>query len=265
MDDGLSLAWPEPGIALLTLSRPESLNALTDEIVEDLHRLLGELATDSRLRVLILTGAGRGFCAGFDLTQAMQAPLQDELGAAAAWTARQERFAGLLTALRALRAPVIAAINGPANGGGLALALGCEIRFASASASFNAAFVKVGMTGCDMGTSWLLPRAVGLSRSFEIMLTGRIVDAAEAERIGLVTATVAGDELMPRALQTARQIAGNDALGVWLTKRGGWANAEAPSLAQAIELENRSQILAHSTGGLQRAAEAFVARRRREG
>lgn len=256
------LTWPEPGIGVLTLDRPAALNALTDETVAALHVQLGALADDSNLRVLILTGAGRAFCAGFDLTQAARAPQEDELGAAAAWTARQERFAGLVTRLRALRAPVIAAVNGLANGGGLALALGCEIRYAAASARFNAAFVKVGMTGCDMGVSWLLPRAVGLSRSFEILLTGRMVDAQEADRIGLVTATVADDQLMPRALDTARAIAASEALGVWLTKRGGWVNAEAASLAQAIELENRSQILAQSTGSLQRAAEAFVNRKR---
>lgn len=257
----LRLDWPEPGIAVLTLDRPAALNALTDETVGELHALLATLADEPRLRVLVLTGAGRAFCAGFDLTQATRAPQEDELGAAAAWTARQERFAGLVTRLRSLRAPVIAAINGLANGGGLALALACEIRYAAASARFNAAFVKVGMTGCDMGVSWLLPRAVGLSRSFEILLTGRFVDADEADRIGLVTATVPDETLMSRALETARAIAANEAFGVWMTKRGGWANAEAPSLAQALELENRSQILAQSTGSLARQADAFIARR----
>ncbi len=261
----LRLEWPEPGIAVLTLDRPAALNALTDETVAELHALLATLADEPRLRVLVLTGAGRAFCAGFDLTQATQAPQEDELGAAAAWTARQERFAGLVTRLRSLRAPVIAAVNGLANGGGLALALACEIRYAAASARFNAAFVKVGMTGCDMGVSWLLPRAVGLSRSFEILLTGRLVEADEADRIGLVTATVPDDTLMSRTLETARAIAANEAFGVWMTKRGGWANAEAPSLAQALELENRSQILAQSTGSLARQADAFIARRASRG
>ena len=118
------------------------------------------------------------------------------------------------------------------------------------------------MSGCDMGVSWLLPRCVGLARSFEIMLTGRMVDAAEAERIGLVTATVPDDELMTRALDAARQIADNDAFAVWMTKRGGWANAEAASLQAAIELENRTQILARTTGGLQRAADKLLGRKK---
>lgn len=256
------LSWPEPGIAVLTLNRPAALNALTDDTVAALHAQLQALAEDAALRVLVLTGAGRAFCAGFDLTQATQAPGEDELGSAAAWTARQERFAGLVMRLRALRAPVIAAVNGAANGGGLALALACEVRYAGTAARFNAAFVKLGLTGCDMGVSWLLPRAVGLSRSFEILLTGRMVDAAEAERIGLVTATVPDEQLMPRVLETARAMAANDAFSVWMTKRGAWVNAEAPSLAQAMELENRSQILAQSTGRLGDAARAFVARKR---
>jgi enoyl-CoA hydratase len=230
--------------------------------VAALARWLDALAIDASARVLVITGNGRGFCAGFDLSLAETAPDQDVLGEAAAWTARQEAFAGLVTRLRALRQPVIAAVNGPANGAGLGLALAAEIRYAGASARFNAAFVKVGMSGCDIGVSWLLPRCVGLSRSFEIMLTGRMVEADEAERIGLVTATVPDADLLPRALETARQIAAHSAFPVWLTKRGGWANAEASSLQAAIELENRTQILARTTGELQRAAEALVTRRR---
>ena len=252
----------DAGTMVLRFDRPDRLNPLSDAMVAELHRTLDALAHDATLRVLVLTGSGRAFCAGFDLSEAEAAPAEDEIGRAAAWTARQEAFAGLVSKLRALRAPVIAAVNGLANGGGLALALAAEVRYAAASARFNAAFVKVGMTGCDMGVSWLLPRCVGLSRSFEMLLTGRMVDAAEAERIGLVTATVPDDQLLPRALGTARAIAANDAFGVWMTKRGGWANAEASGLAQAIELENRSQILAQSIGGLQRAAETLLTRKR---
>ena len=261
-DDHLLLERHDDGIALLTLNRPAALNALSDTMVAELGRLLDDLTVDPAVRVLVITGAGRAFSAGFDLTLAGAAPDQHTLGEAAAWTARQERFGGLITKLRALRQPVIAAVNGLANGGGLALALGAEIRYAAASARFNAAFVKVGMTGCDMGVSWLLPRCVGLSRSFEMLLTGRMVDAAEAERIGLVTATMPDEDLLTRALATAREIAAHDPFAMWMTKRGGWANAEAASLQQAIELENRSQILTRTTGGLQRAAEALVASKR---
>lgn len=251
------------GVALLRLNRPESLNALTDAMVADFAGLLDTLAADPALRALVITGAGRGFCAGFDLSLAATAPGQDTYGEAAAWTIRQEAFASLVTRLRALRAPVIAAVNGPAIGAGLGLALAAEIRFAGHSARFNAAFVKVGMSACDIGVSWLLPRCVGLSRSFEMMLTGRMVDAVEAERIGLVSASVPDSDLLPRALACAREIAANDAFAVWMSKRGGWANVEAPGLHAAIELENRTQILARTTGELGRAAQALVARRKR--
>jgi enoyl-CoA hydratase len=247
----------------LTLNRPQRLNALTDETVAALSRQLGDLATDTDLRVLILTGEGRGFCAGFDLTLAAEAPLTQQLGEAGAWTARQEAFAGIVTRLRALRAPVIAAVNGPANGAGLGMALACEIRLAAPAAAFNAAFVKVGMSSCDIGVSWLLPRCVGMSRAFEIMLTGRMVDADEAERIGLVSRVVPADRLMEEALALARSIAAHSAFGVWMTKRGAWANVEAGSLQAALELENRTQILTRTTGELGAAAAARVGRARR--
>ena len=252
----------EPGIALLTLDRPRNLNALTDDTVALISRLLDTVGTDAKCRVLVITGTGRGFCSGFDLAEAADAPGSAELGETAAWMMRQEAFASLVTRLRALRVPVIAAVNGPANGAGLGIALAAEIRIAARSASFSSAFVKVGMSSCDIGVSWLLPRCVGLSRAFDIMLTGRMVDAAEAERIGLVSEMVDDDQLLARALAVARTIAANSAFGVWMTKRGTWANAETGSLQAAIELENRTQILARSTGELQRAAQALLAKRK---
>jgi enoyl-CoA hydratase/carnithine racemase len=258
---GARLERVEDGIALLRLDRPQALNALTDETVAEIGRLLDSVSADPSVRVLIITGEGRGFCAGFDLSLAGSAPGEADLGEPAAWTIRQEAFSGLVTRLRALRQPVIAAVNGPANGGGLALALAAEIRVAARSAKFNAAFVKVGMSGCDMGVSWLLPRCIGMSRAFEIMLTGRMVDADEAERIGLVSETVDNDKLLPRALEIARSIAANSAFGVWMTKRGTWANMEAASLQAAIELENRTQILARTTGELAQAARNLLKRR----
>ncbi|MDB5732158.1 MAG: Enoyl-CoA hydratase [Variovorax sp.] len=258
---GALIERPTEGVALLRLNRPARLNALDDETVREIGRLLDTIADDEACRVLIVSGAGRGFCAGFDLSLAADAP-GSASGETQAWMKRQELFAGLVTRLRALRQPVIAAVNGPANGAGLGLALAAEIRVASQSASFNSAFVKVGMSSCDIGVSWLLPRAVGLSRSFEMMLTGRMVGAVEAERIGLVSELVEDARLLPRAIELAQSIAANSAFGVWMTKRGGWANLESASLAGAIELENRTQILARTTGELQRAAEALLSRKK---
>ena len=258
---GALIEWPAEGIALLRLNRPARLNALDDDTVREIGRLLEALGDDDACRVLIVSGAGRGFCAGFDLSLAADAPGSAH-GEAQGWTKRQELFAGLVTKLRGLRQPVIAAVNGPANGAGLGIALAAEIRIAARSASFSSAFVKVGMSSCDIGVSWLLPRAIGTARSFEMMLTGRIVGAEEAERIGLVSELVDDARLLPRALEIAQSIAANSAFGVWMTKRGGWANLESASLAGAIELENRTQILARTTGELQRAAEALLARRK---
>lgn len=260
---GARLERIEDGIAVLRLDRPRQLNALTDDTVVEILRLLDAVGRDPKLRVLVVTGEGRGFCAGFDLSLAGDAPGSAELGETPAWMVRQELFASLVTRLRALRQPVIAAVNGPANGAGLGLALAAEIRIAARSAAFNSAFVKVGMSSCDIGVSWLLPRCVGMSRAFDIMLTGRMVDSAEAERIGLVSETVDDDRLLPRALEIARTIVANSAFGVWMTKRGGWANVESGSLQAAIELENRTQILVRTTGELRSAAEALLANRSR--
>lgn len=260
---GVLVERPEPAIALLRLNRPANMNALGDDTVAAIVRLLDAVSADPEVRVLVITGEGKGFCAGFDLGLAAEAPGTAELGETAAWMMRQESFASLVTRLRALRQPVIAAVNGSASGAGLGLALAAEIRIAGRSARFNAAFVRVGMSSCDIGVSWLLPRCVGLSRAFDIMLTGRMVDAVEAERIGLVSEVVDDAQLMPRAMETARMIAANSAFGVWMTKRGTWANVEAGSLQAAIELENRTQILARTTGELGRAAEELLARRKR--
>jgi enoyl-CoA hydratase len=261
MPPGASLETVAEGVAVLRLSRPARLNALDDATVRLVGELLDRVDDDDACRVLIVTGEGRGFCAGFDLSLAGDAP-GSEHGETQAWMKRQELFAGLVTRLRGLRQPVIAAVNGPANGAGLGIALAAEIRIAAKSASFNAAFVKVGMSSCDIGVSWLLPRAIGSSRSFEMMLTGRMVLSEEASRIGLASEVVDDDALMPKALEMAKSIAANSAFAVWMTKRGGWANIESASLAAAIELENRTQILARTTGDLQRAAQALLSRRK---
>jgi len=235
-------------VAELRLNRPEKLNALTDDMVRQVLALLDQVA-ESAARVLVVTGAGRGFCAGFDLSLAESAG-GGEGDETAAWMARQERYASLVTRLRAIPQPTIAAVNGAACGAGFGLALACDLRIASASARFNSAFIKVGMSSCDIGVSYLLPRAIGTTRAFEMMLTGRMVEASEAERIGLVSTLHDPEALMPAAHALAEQIAGNGGLSTWMTKRGMWANLEAGSLAAALELENRTQILMRGTGSL---------------
>ena len=234
------------GIATLTLNRPTKLNALTDTTVNELLARLDDVGR-SAARVLIVTGSGRGFCSGFDLSLAASTGDGDDT---AFWMARQELFASLVTKLRSIPQPTIAAVNGVAAGAGLALALACDTRIGSTNARFSSAFIRVGMSSCDMGVSYLLPRAIGTTRAFEMMLTGRMVDAVEADRIGLVLRLIQPDDLLSETWALARSIADNGQLATWMTKRGMWANLEAGSLAAAIELENRTQIMMRGTGEL---------------
>src|SRR6202790_4255159 len=187
---------PAPHIRQLTLNRPDQLNAMTAELCEELHEELGRIATDRSCRAVILTGAGRGFCAGLDLHGYGRAPGNDGSDDARDRLTNQEHMSRLILRLRGTPQPVIAAVNGPAAGFGLALALGADIRYAAREAVFRVAFVNIGVSNCDMGVSWLLPRLVGASRSHELMLTGRRFGADEAERIGLVADVVDGPQLL---------------------------------------------------------------------
>jgi enoyl-CoA hydratase len=173
----------------------------------------------------------------------------------------QELIANLVPKMRALPQPLIAAINGPATGGGLAFALACDVRIAARSASFAVSFIRVGLSGCDIGTSYLLPRLVGSGRAFELMLTGRVFDSIEADSIGLLTRVVEDVDLLASAVETARLIRANSPFGVWMTKEVMWANLETPSLDAAIDRENRTQILAQRNGDMVEAVEAFLAKR----
>jgi enoyl-CoA hydratase len=250
----------QEGITLLTLDRPERLNAMSRELVHDLHEALDAVDDDRECRVAILTGAGRGFCAGLDLKETGDIAAEAGGGPAAGMRSQQE-IASLVTQLRGLSKPVIAAVNGPATGGGLALALACDVRVAADSARFNVAFIRVGLSGCDIGVSYLLPRLVGASRAFELMLTGRMVEAAEADRIGLVSRVVPDGQVVDTALETAELIRANSPFGVWMTKEVMWSNLEAGSLQAAIDLENRTQLLSSHTGDMREALAAFLEKR----
>src|ERR1019366_8666066 len=211
---------------------------------EEMHVELRRIAADRACRAVILTGAGRGFCAGVDLRGYGAGPGNDGSDEPRDRLANQEHMSKLVPGLRALPQPVIAAVNGPAAGLGLALSLACDIRYASTEAVFRAAFINIGLSKCDMGTSWLLPRLIGASRSHEMMLTGRRVAAEEALRIGLVADVVDAADLLDRAAQAAEQIAALAPWGVRLTKRGMWSALEIPSEQAAVEYEDRQQIMA---------------------
>jgi enoyl-CoA hydratase/carnithine racemase len=252
---------PARHVRRLTLNRPEQLNAMTSELCEALHLELRAVAAERSCRAVVLTGAGRGFCAGLDLHGYGAAPSNDGNDESRDRLGNQQHMSTLILGLRALPQPVIAAVNGPAAGFGLALALGCDIRYAAPEAVFRAAFINIGVSNCDMGTSWLLPRLIGASRSHELMLTGRRVDAEEALRIGLV-ADVAGEGLLPeRTLVAATQIASLAPWGVRLTKRGIWTALEIPSEQAAVEYEDRQQIMSTFGQAVPEAIGAFLEKR----
>jgi enoyl-CoA hydratase/carnithine racemase len=257
----IDLQRSKPEITVLTLNRPEKLNALSFDVVEDLHDALDELSADNASRVVVLTGAGRGFCSGLDLTAIGPSPAAAGLSGPRSGMRSQERIAELPLKLRRLHQPVIAAVNGPAYGGGFALALACDLRVASASARFSSQFIKVGVGGCDIGISYTLPRLIGAARAFELMLTAREVDASEALQLGIVTSVVADGQVVDRAMELAQMICGYTPFGVEMTKQVMWANLDAASLEGALHLENRTQILAGTSGEVMEIAAAFALRK----
>ncbi len=249
---------PRPEVALVTLNRPERLNALTSEMLAHIYEVLEGLGRDATCRVIIVTGAGRGFCAGDDLRDYHPPDwVPTDVGPLHSNMYQQKYVAELVPRLRALPQPVIAAVNGPAAGAGYALALGADLRVASASAVFVDAFVKIGASGAEMGLSWLLQRIVGATRAAEIVLTGRRVDADEAARIGLVLQTVPDGEVVDVAMALAEQIIVNTPLGTWMGKATLWSNLEIPSLEAAIDLEARTQILTLGTDDAREQLDAY--------
>lgn len=246
-----------PGVALVKLNRPDRYNAMTNTMFSELEQLAIELNDDDDLRVVVLTGAGKAFCAGFDLADADALPDLGALG----MLDQQELAARALLALRSIRVPLIGAVNGPAAGGGLSLALAADLRLASDTAKFNAAFVKIGLSAGDLGTSWLLTRLIGPAATSEICFTGRLVGAAEAAQLGLVNSVSEPGELLNDALATAREITANSPGGVQLSKRALQANLEISSYAAALELENRGQALLTRTSDMSEALAAFKEKR----
>jgi len=251
-----------PGVALVTLNRPDRLNALTSGMLARLYARFEELGRDATCRVIVVTGAGRGFCAGDDLRDYRPPEwVPTDVGPMHSHMYQQKYVAQLVPRLRALPQPVIAAVNGAAAGAGYALALGADLRLASASAVFVDAFVKIGASGAEMGLSWLLQRIVGATRAAELVLTGRRVDAEEAGRIGLVLEVVPDGEVVGAALALAEQIVVNSPLGTWMGKATLWSNLEIPSLEAAIDLEARTQILTLATADAREQLAAFRERR----
>ena len=233
---------PRPNIALITLNRPERMNSMAFDVMVPLKGVIEEITYDNDVRVVVLTGAGRGFSSGADHKSAGAVPNIDGLTRPTFALRSMEVLDDVIMGLRRMHQPVIAAVNGPAIGGGLCLALAADIRIGSTEAYFRAAGINNGLTGSELGLSYLLPRAIGASRAFEIMLTGRDVDADEAERIGLVSRKVPGGLLLETCYQVAEQIAAFSRPGVELTKRTLWTGLDAGTLEGHMQAEGLGQL-----------------------
>jgi enoyl-CoA hydratase len=249
---------PRPDVAVVTLNRPERMNSMSFDVMVPLRDALREIGDDNAVRVVILTGAGRGFCSGADQSgEKGRMPNVDGLTPVTIALRAMELLDDIVLTLRRLHQPVIAAVNGPAIGGGLCLSLACDIRVASESAYFRAAGINNGLTASELGLSYLLPRAIGSSRAAELMLTGRDVDAAEAASIGLVSRVVPDDQLLDSCLETAEAIIGWSRPGIELTKRTLWSSLDAASLEQHMNQEGLGQLFVRlMTGNFEEAVAA---------
>jgi enoyl-CoA hydratase len=256
----LLVSEPAPQVRLVTLNRPAQMNALTRELVAEINGTLDRLSADEACRAIVITGAGRGFCSGQDM-QAANARVEAGQTGALEKLHWQEHFAGIGRRIRAAPKLVVAAVNGPAVGAGMALAMSADVRLIAPTARFMVGSVRIGISAGESGLSYLLPRLVGAGRAFDILVTGRSVDAEEAERIGMAQRIVPQEALVDAAVAYAQAVLGNSPYAVAQTKRLIWQNLDASSYDAAIELENRTQILGTMTEDYSEALRAFVGKR----
>ena len=247
-------------IDIVTLNRPEALNALSRQMMLELQHYFGKLYTDHTVRVVVLTGAGRGFCSGLDLKE----DRSDEPSGVVGGMRTQRRVSEIMLRMRRAPQPIISLINGPASGGGFGLALASDIRIATPTTRMNAAFIRIGLSACDVGVSYFLPRLVGSSLASELLLTGNFIEAERARSSGLVSAIVEQDQLMDTGLTMAKDILRNSPIGVRLTKDCLNISIDAPSLDAVIAMEDRQQILISATGDMREGVSAFLEKREPE-
>ena len=260
MSDYQTLAIRKEGpVDWVTFNRPDSLNALNRRMVDELLDYFGALYWDKSVRVVVMRGAGRAYCAGLDLKQ------RDNSGGPntpATGLTGQRRISEIVMRMRRCPQPIISLVHGPACGGGFALALASDIRIAGASARMNAAFIRIGLSACDIGVSYFLPRLVGVSVASELLLTGRFIDADRALRVGLVSEVVVDDKMEEAARPYIDEMLTTSPLGLRMTKECLNMSVDAGSLEAAIAMEDRNQILCAQTGDFSEGVRAFLEKRR---
>jgi enoyl-CoA hydratase len=258
----------EGGVAWLTLDRPDALNAMNPTLVRELRDFFGGLPERRSVRVVVLRGAGRAFCAGLDLKEGVGGSLDEgsneALGGPSRGMRTQREISEIPMMMRRAPQPIIACVHGPACGGGFALALASDVRIAGESARMNAAFIRIGLSACDIGVSYFLPRLVGASLASELLLTGRFIDAQRALATGLVSRVVPDGELESAAREIAEEMLGTSPLGLRLTKECLNMSLDAGSLEQVIAMEDRNQILCTQTRDMRIGVAAFLTKTRPE-
>ena len=263
------LQLTEDGPALwVTMNRPERLNALNRKLVDELRHLFTALYWRHDIRVVMLGGAGRAFCAGLDLKERADSPARagardgNTRAGVGEGLVRQRSISEIVIAMRRCPQPVIAMVDGAASGGGMALALASDVRIATPQARMNAAFIRIGLSACDIGVSYFLPRMIGASAASELMLTGRFIKADRALRTGLVSEVVPDAELERAAAPYIEEMITTSPLGLRLTKECLNMSVDAPSLEAAINMEDRNQILCSQTSDVREGMAAFLEKRK---
>lgn len=242
----------------LTFNRPDHLNALSRDLVAELNHYFDGLLENYAVRVVVMKGEGRAFCAGLDMKDP-QRPTEPITTNASMQS--QRRFSGMVMRMRRCPQPIIGLIHGYAAGGGFSIALGCDVRIAAEGTKMNCAFIKIGLSGCEMGASYHLPRLVGTSVAAELLMTGRFINAERALRVGLVSDVVPQDQLIDTGKQLADEMIATAPLGLRLTKEAFWANVDAPGLEPAVALEDRNQILTVANGDVAEGVASFLEKR----
>ncbi len=246
-------------VEILSLNRPEKLNALSPQMAREITDYFEGLTARADVRVVILRGEGRHFCAGADL--GTDAFAEQGSGRAQRQMAMQKLYSGVVSAMRRCPQPIIALIHGAACGGGLSLALASDVRYAAAGARMNAAYIRIGLGGCDMGAGYLLPRLVGLSNASEFLLTGRFIEAERALRMGLISEIVPAEKLLDTGLALAEDMLKTAPMGLRMTKESINAEIDAPSLEAALAIEDRQQVILIDTDDHREAVKAFTEKR----
>jgi enoyl-CoA hydratase len=259
MSDFITLETPRKGITVIKMNRPDRMNAMAFDVMVPLKEALEAVSFDNSTRVVILTGEGKGFCSGADLKDPGYLSIFDGLTMPGIARRAMKVLDDVMHAVQTMHQPVFSAINGPAIGGGFCLSMITDIRIASDTAVFRAAGINNGLTSAELGLSYTLPRAIGSTRAFEIMLTGRDVSAEEAERIGIVSKVVPPEQLMDTCYDMADQIQQHSHLGVELSKQMLWSGLQASNLQSHMNHEGHAQLYMRMT--TKNFEEAIKARR----